>query len=205
MATNEHVQIAILAKAPAPGFAKTRLIPVLGAQRAGLLQAHLIGRAVNTAASANLGAATLWAAPDTSDPLFQQLCARHGFALRPQGQGDLGARMLEAAQAAQAPVLVIGTDCPALTSPLLQAAADILCNGTEVVLFPAEDGGYVLIGMREPQPLLFDSMPWGTASVLGETRHRLMQLGLTWAEPALLWDLDMPADLDRLEGMDLTA
>ncbi len=203
MAVHEPVQIAILAKAPVPGFAKTRLVPVLGAERTALLQAHLIERAAKAAASAEIGPMTLWGAPDTRDPFFQRLCAQHGFALRPQAHGDLGARMLAAVEAANAPVLVIGTDCPGLSPMLLRSAADILAGGTDAVLFPAEDGGYVLIGMRRAYPALFDSIPWGSACVMGETRRRLMQLGLTWEEPALLWDVDEPADLDRLRATGL--
>jgi rSAM/selenodomain-associated transferase 1 len=202
---HEPVEIAILAKAPVPGFAKTRLISLLGAERAALLQAQLIERAANTAAAAKLGAVTLWGAPDQGDPLFHKVCARHCFALRRQAEGDLGARMLAAAQAAKGTVLVIGTDCPGLTPMLLRSAADILRGGSDAVILPAEDGGYVLIGMRRAQPALFDSMPWGTGCVLGETRQRLMQLGLTWQEPALLWDLDVPGDLDRLHGTGLFA
>jgi uncharacterized protein len=203
MAMHEPVEIAILAKAPVPGFAKTRLISVLGAERAASLQGRLIERAANTAAGAKLARVTLWGAPDQADPIFQKVCARHSFALRRQAEGDLGARMLAAAQATIGPVLVIGTDCPDLTPMLLRSAADILGGGSDVVLLPAEDGGYVLIGMRRAQPALFESMPWGTGCVLGETRQRLMQLGLRWQEPALLWDLDLPADLDRLHGTDL--
>jgi len=202
---HEPVEIAILAKAPVPGFAKTRLISLLGAERAALLQAQLIERAANTAAAAKLGAVTLWGAPDQGDPLFQKVCAQHCFALRRQAEGDLGARMLAAAQAAKGPVLVVGTDCPGLTPMLLRSAADILRGASDAVILPAEDGGYVLIGMRRAQPALFDSMPWGTGCVLGETRQRLMQLGLTWQEPALLWDLDVPGDLDRLHGTGLFA
>jgi hypothetical protein len=199
---SEPVELAILAKAPVPGFAKTRLIPLLGGEGAALLQAHLVERAAQTAARANIGAVTVWSAPDDHDALFERLRARHGFALRSQVQGDLGMRMLAAAQAANGPVLIIGTDCPELTSTRLRSAAGVLSRGIDVVLFPAEDGGYVLIGVRKPQPALFDSMPWGTACVLGETRRRLMQLGLTWQEPVLLWDLDLPADLDRLPAAD---
>ena len=81
MAMHEPVEIAILAKAPVPGFAKTRLISVLGAERAALLQAQLIERAADTAAGAKLGAVTLWGAPDQADPLFQKVCARHGLAV----------------------------------------------------------------------------------------------------------------------------
>ncbi|HEY7245395.1 MAG TPA: TIGR04282 family arsenosugar biosynthesis glycosyltransferase [Xanthobacteraceae bacterium] len=203
MGINEPVEIALLAKAPVARFAKTRLIPVLGAERAALLQAHLIERAAGAAAGARLGMVTLWGAPDASDPLFQKVCSQYGFALRSQPQGDLGARMLAAVKAANAPVLLIGTDCPDLTPTLLRTAAGILHSGTDVVLFPAEDGGYVLTGMRRAQPALFDLLPWGSSCVMGETRRRLMQLGLTWEEPALLWDVDEPADLDRLHAAGL--
>jgi rSAM/selenodomain-associated transferase 1 len=197
---NEPIAVAILAKAPVPGLAKTRLIPVLGAQGAALLQSRLIEWTAETAARARLGPVTLWAAPDARDALLQTVVDRHGFALQRQSEGDLGARMLAAVQAANDPVLVIGTDCPGLTPTLLQSAADILRRGSDVVLLPAEDGGYVLIGMRRPQPDLFNAMPWGSACVLGETRRRLVQLGLAWQEPALLWDVDLPEDLERLRA-----
>jgi hypothetical protein len=197
---NEPIAVAILAKAPVPGFAKTRLISVLGAEGAALLQSRLIERIAETAARAQLGRVTLWAAPDERDALLQAVCGRHGFALQRQSEGDLGARMHAAVRAANGPLLVIGTDCPELTPTLLQRAAHILRRGSDVVLLPAEDGGYGLIGMRRPQPDLFNAMPWGSACVLGETRRRLMQLGLAWQEPALLWDVDLPEDLDRLRA-----
>jgi glycosyltransferase A (GT-A) superfamily protein (DUF2064 family) len=66
------------------------------------------------------------------------------------------------------------------------------------VFLPTEDGGYVLVGLRNPQPALFDAMPWSTADVMPETRRRLAQLGLAWREPAVMWDVDTPADLARL-------
>jgi rSAM/selenodomain-associated transferase 1 len=202
-AMNEPVAIAILAKAPVPGFAKTRLIPMLGAEPAALLQARLIARAVETASRAAVGPVTLWAAPDESNSLFQALRRRSEIRLARQSGGDLGARMLSAITAANGPALVIGTDCPALTSDHLRRAADILRRGTDVVILPAEDGGYVLIGMRARQPAIFGNMCWGTAGVLGETRRRLRHLGLTWQEPVMLWDLDRPADVERLRGMGL--
>jgi rSAM/selenodomain-associated transferase 1 len=200
MATDEPVQIAILAKAPVPGFAKTRLIASLGAERAARLQMQLIERAARTAASAKLDAVTLWGAPDVGHPVFQRLGAKQGFAIRPQVQGDLGVRMLAAVEAANGPVLVIGTDCPGLSPTLLRTAAHVLEVGGDAVLFPAEDGGYGLIGMRRAHPTVFDEIPWGSDCVMGETRRRLTQLGLKWEEPALLWDVDTPADLDRLCG-----
>jgi rSAM/selenodomain-associated transferase 1 len=198
-AMNEPVAIAILAKAPVPGFAKTRLIPVLGAKRAALLQARLIERAIETASRSAVGPVTLWATPDDSDPLFRALRTQHGLALARQGEGALGARMLTAMTAVHGPVLVMGTDCPALTREHLRAAADILRRGTDVVILPAEDGGYVVIGMRAPQPAVFEApISWGSARVIGETRRRLRRLRLTWQEPFMLWDIDLPADVERL-------
>jgi rSAM/selenodomain-associated transferase 1 len=200
---NEPVAVAVLAKAPLPGFAKTRLIPALGAEGAALLQARLVERAVAMACAARLGPVTLWAAPDESHPLFQAIGARFGIALARQDNGDLGARMLTAMAAANAPTLVIGTDCPALTSDHLRVAAGVLGVGSDAVIIPAEDGGYVLIGMRRPVRAVFSDMRWGAPSILDETRRRLKELGLTWEEPVVLWDLDLPEDLARLRGTEL--
>jgi rSAM/selenodomain-associated transferase 1 len=192
------VAIAVLARAPIPGFAKTRLIPVLGEDGAATLQARLIERAVATACAAAIGPVTLWATPDESHPGFQILRTR-GVTLARQPDGDLGARMLAAIAAVNGPVLVIGTDCPALRADHLQTAAATLHAGNEVVVFPAEDGGYVLIGMHRPLPDLFADMRWGTAKVMDETRRRLRERGLTWQDPVTLWDVDVPNDLARLQ------
>jgi rSAM/selenodomain-associated transferase 1 len=195
------VAIAVLAKAPLPGFAKTRLVSVLGQGGAAALQARLIERAAETALAAGTGPVALWVTPDESHEIFQALHKRGGIALDRQPDGDLGARMLAAIEAANGPVLVIGTDCPALTAEHLQNAAEILRGGTDVVIFPAEDGGYVLIGMRKPEPELFTDMSWSTAGVMAETRRRLTRLRLSSQEPVTLWDVDRPPDLDRLRAI----
>lgn len=107
--------------------------------------------------------------------------------------------MLAATAASRGPVLVIGTDCPALTEIHLRSAADALRDGTDVVLIPAEDGGYVLIGTRSMQPTLFADMRWGTETVLAETRARVIAHRLVLAERPPLWDVDTEIDLARLE------
>lgn len=198
----EPIAVGILAKAPVPGFAKTRLIPALGAERAARLQALLIARVASTACAAGIGPVTLWCAPDEKHVAFEMARA-HGVALRCQSDGDLGARMLMALAAANGPALVIGSDCPALTAEHLHRAAEMLREGTDVVVFPAEDGGYVLIGTCRPQPAIFSGMPWGTAGVMPETRRRMENLGLRWQEPVTLWDIDVPADLERLRDAGL--
>jgi len=184
--------IAIFAKAPIPGFAKTRLIPAIGAHAAAVLQERLTERAVATAREAELGPVTLWCAPDVTHRSFRDL----GVALTPQPAGDLGARMLAAFEAR--PTLVIGTDCPALTAAHLNDAAAAL-ETHDVVLIPAEDGGYVLIGARAPHPSLFTDMRWSVPSVLSETRTRIAARGLTSFELPPLWDVDTEDDLACME------
>lgn len=184
--------IAILAKAPIPGFAKTRLIPDIGAHAAAVLQERLTARAVEAAREAGLGRVTLWCAPDLTHRSFRDL----GVALKRQPNGDLGARMLAAF--GERPTLVIGTDCPALTPAHLRAAAQALATH-DVVLSPAEDGGYVLIGAKAPQSGMFDGMTWSVPTVLAETRSRIAALGLSAAELATLWDVDTEDDLARME------
>lgn len=194
-------EIAVLAKAPVPGLAKTRLIPRLGADGAASLQGALTEHAVRTALAAGLGPVTLWCMPDEEHPAFARLAHRTGVALRNQRGADLGARMAHAVaeHAARGPVLLTGTDCPALTVEHLQAAAAALAQGHDAVLFPAEDGGYVLLGVTARHWELFEGIPWGSDRVMATTRERLRALGLRWSEPATLWDLDRPEDLDRLE------
>jgi uncharacterized protein len=199
----EPVAVAILAKAPVAGLVKTRLIPALGAAGAAALQERPIERAVETAHAAAVGPVTVWITPAAPHPCFTGLTSRFQVALAPQPEGDLGARMLAACRAADGPTIVIGTDCPALTPAYLRQAAQLLRAGTDVVVIPAEDGGYVLIGSRRPQPGLFADMTWGTDKVMAETRRRLARLGLSWREPAQLWDLDRPADIERLRQVGL--
>jgi rSAM/selenodomain-associated transferase 1 len=189
-----RIDIAIVAKAPIAGYAKTRLIPEIGAHAAAVLQERLTARGVETALASAIGPVTLWCAPDVSHRSFRDLQARHGIALATQIQGDLGARMLAAMQNGLA--LVIGTDCPALTPAHLEEAADAL-REHDVVLVPAEDGGYVLIGTREPQPALFEGIAWSTPRVMQQTRAAASRLRVR--ELQTLWDIDTEDDLARME------
>jgi rSAM/selenodomain-associated transferase 1 len=199
MHANPETGIAILAKAPVPGYAKTRLIPRLGAAGAAALQAEFLARTVRTALAAGIGPVTLWCSPDTAHPAFAACAADGQLRLHGQPGGDLGARMAAAVagSCAEGGTLVIGTDCPALTATGLRAAAAALADH-DAVLIPAEDGGYVLIGLRRTAPSLFRDIPWSTPQVLAATRDRLRAAGLSWHEPAALWDVDHPADLARL-------
>jgi uncharacterized protein len=191
----EPIAIAVLSKAP--GSVKTGLLPVLGAEGAAALQTRLIARTLETALAAGTGPVTLWAAPDETHPAFRSIVLRPGLALARQPKGDLG-RRIEVALASACPAVVVGTDCPALTANHLRDAAKALRSGIDVVLIPVDDGGYALIGARNPHPQLFTDMAWGGATIMADTRHRMIDLGLSWRELDQLWDVEVPADLERL-------
>ncbi len=194
----QKTSIAVMAKAPIPGLAKTRLIPSIGAHAAAVLQERLTEQAVETALAAAIGPVTLWCAPDTTHASFRGLAARFPIALTRQPDGDLGTRMLAALEAGVGPALVIGSDCPAFTPAHLRAAAAAL-EFADVALIPAEDGGYVLIGARAPRAELFSGVNWGTPTVLAETHERIAALNLKTVELDALWDVDTESDLARLE------
>ena len=193
--------VAILAKAPIPGLAKTRLIPHLGAEGAAALQRWLLRRTLSTAHAANLGPVTLWCALETDHPDFVACQALGPVRLCRQPDVDLGGRMHAAvAESSADGTLVIGTDCPALTPEVLQEAAAALREHDAVVI-PAEDGGYVLIGLRQPVHAVFQHVEWSTDRVMAQTRQQLKAAGLTWRELAPLWDVDRFEDVERLLGL----
>jgi len=194
------VSIAVLARAPVPGSTKTRLIPALGAEGAAALQSALMRRALATACAAQLGQVTLWCWPDCDHPAFASARTDFDVELVPQTGADLGERMSSAfgRLCLSGPTLLIGTDCPALNEAHLRDAATALASGSDAVIIPADDGGYVLIGLRRAIPSLFADMPWGSSDVLTETRARLRRGGWRWEELSALWDVDRPEDLRRL-------
>ncbi|MDB5569727.1 MAG: hypothetical protein JWN93_910 [Hyphomicrobiales bacterium] len=191
------IEIAVFAKAPVAGAAKTRLIPRLGAQRAADLHGALVEHCVGVASAAGLGPVTLWCAPDASHPFLADCARRHGAGLAAQCAGDLGARML-GAFAARSPLLLMGADCPSIGAPDLRACAQALADGADAVFLPAEDGGYGLVGASRALPALFADMRWGVDSVMEETRKRLRQHGLAWREGRTIWDVDRAEDYERL-------
>ena len=194
-------RVIIFAKAPIAGAAKTRLIPRLGPHGAAALHAAMVERTVAMACAARVGPIELACTPDTLHPLFASIAREYGITLVDQGPGDLGERMrraLERGVRELGAAMAIGTDCPALDARYLQAAGAALDMGVPVVIGPAEDGGYVLIGLRTDYAELFQGIAWGTDTVLPATRSVLRARGTTCHELATLWDVDRPHDLDRL-------
>ncbi len=192
--------LIVLAKAPVAGQAKTRLIPALGAAGAAALAERLLEHALGAAVAAGFDSVELCTTPDTGHPVFQRLALQHQLALAAQGDGDLGARMHRAlARALQTHerALLIGSDLPALDAPRLRQAAAAL-DTHDAVFVPALDGGYGLVGLRRPEPRLFEGMAWSRADVMARTRERARDAGLRWAELPAVADIDDAADLRHL-------
>jgi uncharacterized protein len=192
------IHLIIMAKAPVAGYAKTRLIPALGADGAAQLAARLLHHTLRQARAAGFDALTLACAPDTTHAAF---ASQSGVALVAQGEGDLGARMQRqferAFEQGAERVIVIGTDAPALNANMLRRAAEALAS-SDAVFVPAFDGGYALIGLRRLLPTLFDAMPWSTSAVMATTRERLAQVAWQHTELLAVHDIDEAADLVHL-------
>jgi rSAM/selenodomain-associated transferase 1 len=194
-------RVVVFAKAPEPGKVKTRLIPALGAEGAATLHRRLARHSLRAAHEAALGPVELWCTPDTRHTFFQECARDFGVSLHAQGEGDLGERMLRAFEAALsrgARVILVGCDIPALSSRYLRDAERALTSDRDVVIGPAEDGGYVLIGLARSSAEIFRGIPWGGSDVLKQTRLRVAALGWRGLELPALWDADRPEDLERL-------
>jgi len=204
IAPRRETAIAVFAKAPVAGTVKTRLAAVLGADAAASLHAGLVRHAIATAVQARIGPVQLRCLPDTSHPFFERCRDESGVALEPQRGADLGARMRDAFESVAGPLIVIGADCPVLTADHLRSAAATL-ETKDAVLVPAEDGGYVLLGLARAVPEIFEGVAWGTAAVMAQTRERLAAARVAWSEMPALWDVDRPDDYARLQREGLLA
>jgi uncharacterized protein len=194
------VRTIVFAKAPLAGFVKTRLIPALGAQGAATLAHTMLQHTVNKALDAQIGNVELCADPAPGDPAWQAFNLPTDIMWSAQGQGDLGTRMARAAQRAiemGEAALLIGTDCPALSVPLLQAAAHTLTTH-DASLVPTVDGGYCLLGLTRFDPTLFSDIAWSTDVVAALTLQRLQALDWQVKVHPTLHDIDEPCDLQWL-------
>jgi rSAM/selenodomain-associated transferase 1 len=193
-------RLILFAKRPRLGGVKSRLASSLGAEAA-------------------LGAHRAFVADQTGFLLrFRESCSLElcsdgpwenglpaGIAVTEQGPGDLGERMLRAFERSDDVTVIIGADCPTLPAGHVESALRLLREGAQAVVSPADDGGYVLIGMSAPHPALFDGVPWGTAAVLETTRRRAEESGVQLAEIEGWHDVDDIEDLHRLRNELITS
>jgi len=190
--------LQIFAKAPVLGRVKTRLGRVIGAVAALHWYRILVHRTLMIASRVP-AEVQVWC-PYEDDPFeLEQLVDGLGMTFYQQCSGDLGRRMEFALQAGLRfgpRVLLIGADCPVWTPEALTSAGQAL-SAASMVLVPADDGGYVGIGVSESVPPVFEGVSWSSASVTSQTRRMMAQAGVDWLELHTLWDVDRPDDLDR--------
>lgn len=199
MDRNKQARLILFTRYPEPGRTKTRLIPALGAEGAAALQQRMSEAIVSQMArfagqypvrleiryaGGNQQAVEAWLSSDI--PCLAQ------------GEGDLGDRLrrtfAQAFAQGSRQVVVIGADCPHLTPALFARAFDAL-ESRDLVLGPAMDGGYYLIGLTRPAPGLFTEIPWGSGEVLTATLKQAQGLHLSTHLLEPLADVDRPEDL----------
>lgn len=198
-------RILVFAKVPRAGQVKTRLAKAIGAEEAARVYGEWLQDAVVRLHRARLAPIELWVTPDTRHPLFRQLVDTIGIELHTQPDGDLGQRMhrvmLHALARCESAVL-IGSDCPVMQPDYVQRALAVMEAGVDTVLGPAEDGGYVLLGLRKVVAELFAGIPWSTGYVLKATRGQLRAVRRnSWAELETLWDIDRVEDYERWRAL----
>lgn len=193
--------LTVMAKQPERGKVKTRIAAVLGDDRAAELCRCALDDTLALALSVADVAHVLSYAPATGAGRRYFEHAAPDFALIPQQGATLGERIsgtLAALLEDHSSVVLIGSDSPDLPEEFITRAFEILRGPTEVVLGPANDGGYYLLGVRSMQPTLFEDINWSTAVVAQQTRVRADEAGLPMVDLPPWHDLDTVADLQAL-------
>lgn len=189
-----HV-IVVFAKYPEPGRVKTRLIGRLGAEAAA--EVHRACLAATLACATSIDGAEVFVAVSPDDAPIATLVGE-GVAILPQGGGDLGERMERVIrrrfEVGCERLVVVGSDCPGMQPGDIARAFELL-EGHDVVIGPALDGGYYLLGLCRPAPALFASVAWSSPQVAEQTRVRARSDGLSVAELIERRDIDEYADL----------
>jgi hypothetical protein len=178
---------------------KTRLAAQIGARAAFETHEALLAGAVER----------LRDAPDYALELHVEgeadALRKFGLPIVAQAAGDLGAKMAAAIAAfvdGRGRIgVVVGSDCPLLARSHVREAIASLRDGADVALVPAEDGGYVLIGMKAVAPIVFERIEWGTERVLAQTLERARETNLRVALQAPLWDVDDEAGYRRWRAL----
>ncbi|MUL35937.1 TIGR04282 family arsenosugar biosynthesis glycosyltransferase [Gloeocapsopsis dulcis] len=192
---SEH--LVVFTRYPEPGKAKTRLIPALGATKAAQLQRQMTEHTLLQVSKCDRSLTVEVRFADGNLEVMQQWLGHH-LDYQPQGEGDLGMRIKRSLTAAftrgSQRVVIIGTDCPGITAELLETAFHQL-HEYDLVLGPAIDGGYYLIGVNRLIAELFNDIAWGSSEVLQQTQAIAQKLNLSVMLLPALADVDRPEDL----------
>jgi len=193
-------RLLIFTRYPEAGKTKTRLIPALGAEGAANLQRQMSEHTLlQVSELQSLRPLSVEVRFDGGNSLLMQDWLGRDIVYQPQGEGDLGCRMARSLSTTMLAgidyVVIIGTDCPDLNAQLMMQAFHQLHLAHDLVLGPAIDGGYYLIGLRRFIPELFSGISWGTAKVFQQTVEIAKNLNLSVAYLPQLADVDRPEDL----------
>lgn len=196
--------LIIFARTPVPGQTKTRLICSLGEEGAAQLHISLIRHTLKMALRSQFCNVELWCTPSVDHPFLRECSYKFAVNLHIQSGENLGQRMHHAMQSALSRypfAVIVGTDCPQMSTEVLNKAYSVLQAGKDAVLGSSEDGGYYLLGSRKHNPALFTHVQWNKPDVFEQTRQLLRSLGWYWDELQELWDVDVPEDIEKLKIM----
>lgn len=195
-----QAELAIFAKAPIVGEVKTRMQPFLSAQEACNLHCSLVTFLVEALHEIEGLSRSLWVTEQHT--FFDNIQARYAIDIRLQRGSDLGERMFNTANTLlgnNEACFLIGSDCAFIDADYLNSASEMLDSEEyDAVIGPAADGGYVLLGLKKTQPLLFQDINWGTERVFEQTMCRAQSLRWCVGQLPILNDIDRPEDLERL-------
>lgn len=192
-------KLLVFARAPISGRCKTRLAPRYGAHGAASIHQNLVLKTLRTA-QATAAITELWCEPDSRHGFFNACRRHHPLILQRQPRGDLGRKMslaLSRSLTRARSVVIIGTDCAALSSRDIEQAFQALEQGMDCVIKPAADGGYVLIGARRSIAPALRNIDWSSGRELRQTLHRLRRQGFAVQTLETSWDVDHPRDVIR--------
>ena len=203
-------RLIVFTRFPEPGKTKTRLIPALGPEGAARLQRQMTEHILATAAIlSNRPGLTTEVRHDGGNSALMLEWLGSQFSYRPQGPGDLGRRMVRAFEEAfrdsNKGAVIIGSDIPGISAQIIEQAFDGL-QKNDLVIGPAHDGGYYLIGLKNTAPAetyarLFENINWGTDAVLSQTLQTARKSGLGFIMLETLADVDHPADLHHWQKL----
>lgn len=199
-------RLIVFAKLAQPGRVKTRLAATIGPDRALQVYRRLLAATLRLASRSAIERhewrfdAAPGVLPAGNAALLRRL-ANRGWIIAPQQGRDLGERMAQAIESALNDgdnVVLIGADCPVFETGDIHAAFEAL-KASDAVFAPAEDGGYVLVGLSRALPALFAAMPWGSDQVMTRSLERIDSCGASVALLRTMWDVDIQADLERYQ------
>lgn len=200
--THKSCSLNIFTRYPHPGSCKTRLIPALGKKGAAELHLKMLRKILFTAFSSTPHCPiNIWYSGCDKNQIVSLL--GHNTYYFEQIEGDLGLKMLHVfnqLREKNSSVILIGSDCPSISKEILQEAFAALTNH-DLVIGPAHDGGYYLMGLNKPYSALFKNIKWGTNSVYKDTLKIANQLQLKIYQLTQLADIDRPEDLKYLDGI----